>query len=194
MQKINPGDQFEWIKGENFGKLETVRLPAVQKGAMKFVEFASGRKCNVQLVKEYLNLIATADEMELEDADAFIEKQASLEGVSTPSTNESTKPTSTQSSNSIYIDLITKIKSNEDVKISIPVTLSLPKEDAIKVLLDAYGKDLGDELEAYIFGKIDIESQLKSIIANWVAQFYPETTNDVEEGNILDQSAEKLEE
>ena len=173
--ECNVGDKFEWIKGENFGKEDIVKNPKLRVGQMNFIEFVSGRRCSIQLAREYLSLLGTAEELEIENPEEFVKELAEKEGTATTKvekgepTAEQAKSPKTKSDN-LYKDILDKIKSYEDVNLELNLKISLPKKAALAVLLEAYGEELQDELGIYIGEKIDedVKAQIKATINTWI--------------------------
>ena len=163
LQGIKVGNKYEWIKGENFGQEEIVKNTEVTQGSMRFVEFVSGRRINQSLTKEYLSLIAEISELDVEDTEKFVKE---LERIAN---NDLGSPTE---SNSIFTEILDKIKSYESVDIKLDLSVSLPKKAALEILLDAYGEDLRNELTVYIKDKIsdDIKEQVHNNIDLWIDQ------------------------
>jgi hypothetical protein len=166
------GNKYEWIKGDNFGKEDVVKNPKLRVGQMNFIEFVSGRRCSVAIANEYLNLIASAEELEIDNPEEFVEELAEREGspiVDAPIKNGRSviKPVKSES---LYKDILDKIKSFEDTKMDFSITVSLPKQAALKVLLDAYGEDLEKELATYVGAKLDedIKKQISERINTWI--------------------------
>ena len=170
LQNVKVGNKYSWIKGENFGKEDVVKNPKLRVGSMNFIEFVSGRRISVALSKEYLSLIAEAEELEIEDPEAFVKELAERESNLTQNTPIKKEEKKVVQINSIYADILDKIKSYEDTDIELKITVSLPKKAALEVLLDAYGEDLAKELNIYIENKIsdDVKSQIKDTINNWI--------------------------
>ena len=175
MAEVKIGNKYEWIKGEDFGKEDIVKNPKLRVGQMNFIEFVSGRRCSVAIAKEYINLIATAEELEIDDPEAFVRELAEKEGnpiaedeiIGKQPRAAVAKPTPVAS---LYKDILDKIKTYEDTELSINLTVSLPKTATLEVLLDAYGDELSEELNSYITDKItgDVKEQVGSFVNNFI--------------------------
>lgn len=171
LQGIKIGNKYEWIKGENFGQEEVVKNLNVKQGSMKFVEFVSGRRINQSLTKEYLSLIAEISELDVDDADKFVKDLESKANDDLASPTES---------KSIFVEILDKIKSYENIDVKMDLSVSLPKKAALEILIDAYGEDLRKELNVYIKDKIsdDIKEQIHNNIDVWIDQLIkPEDEN-----------------
>jgi len=166
LQGIKVGNKYEWIKGENFGQEEIVKNTEVTQGSMRFVEFVSGRRINQSLTKEYLSLIAEISELDVEDTEKFVKELEIKTGSLNPSDYPSPK------NDSIFTDILDKIKSYESVDIKMNFSVSLPKKAALEILIDAYGEDLKNELNVYIKNKIsdDIKENVHNTINAWIEQ------------------------
>ena len=139
-------NKHEWIKGEYFGEEDIVKNPSLRVGEMNFVEFASGRRCSIALSREYLSLIATAEELGVENPQEFVNSLSTGTSLQAPTEKKST---------SLYSDILDKIKTYESNDLTFNITIDLPKRAALEVLLDAYGDELKDELKIYIEQKVN---------------------------------------
>lgn len=179
LQNIEVGNKYTWIKGEHFGKEDIVSNTRVMVGNLAFVEFVSGRRCNGAILKEFMELILKADDLDgdpIEIVNGLLEKQEH------PRSIKQSKP-AIKASNSLYRDILDNIKSHEDSELSFNITVKLPKKLALEVLLDAYGADLAKELNAYIGEKIsnDVNARVQTAVGEWI-----------EELNIEELSTEEL--
>lgn len=161
--ECNVGDKYEWIKGENFGTEEVVRLPSVQDGSMILIEFVSGRRCNKQIAREYLSLIGTAADLGIVNPEEFAESLATKQ-------NNNKVHVSGLVTNNLYKDILDKIKSYEDQTLDFSINISLPKKQALNILIDAYGDELSSELATYISNKItnDVKDQIELKVDEWI--------------------------
>lgn len=164
---IQVGDKYEWIKGENIGKEDIVKDPKMTEGSMVFVEFVSGRRISLNLVKEFLSIIGTVEELGIE---ANNDSHSTL----TPSIYEAeniavNNLVESNENSGLYLRLLEKIKTHEDVEFKLNISLPLPKKAALEVLIDAYGDDLKSELCKYIGKQLDdeIRAQVSEQILAW---------------------------
>jgi len=179
------GDTVEWIKGPDFGKSEVIRVPNRQKGAMRVIEFCSGRSCNIAIANEYLSNIQKAEDSDLSGEEivqnALAKLNKSIEPVK-PSNQKAPELAAPQivpvipdpvgpKGNKMYRDLLDSIKKYKEVETDIKLVLDLPSLDVINVLIDSYGDEMKDELREYLLDKVltdELKDKVKDIINNWM--------------------------
>jgi len=186
------GDTYEWIKGPDFGKSDVVKTPSRQKGAVRVIEFASGRSCNVAIAREYLSILASAEESDMTGQEILEAELQKLGKSNNPApTKLATKPIAPElvpvtpapevKDTSMYRDLLDNIKKYKEVNTDISLTLDLPSLDVIQILLDSYGDDMKDELRAYLIEKVltdELKAKVESIVNNWMDNIVESQTLD----------------
>ena len=168
-------EQYQWIKGENQGVVETYRET---KG--KFLVFKSGNKCNKELIGEFVQkvdifnpalefdnpLTKTKQPKPGEVAAKAVEVAKNMESLR-DAVNQSRQPVP----ESPTIAIIQKAKTRK-TKLNVRMNCDLPNKAFIKVLEESFNEDVIEMLAIHLVSKIEDPEQflidnLKGSISEW---------------------------
>lgn len=136
--------RYQWIKGDNVGDLENL-----SESDGKFLVFESGRRCNKNLIGEFvLEITHDSEILSLGTQEAKPTKVS-------PSILEKPNKTKTKriSSNPI-IPVLEKAKT-KSIKLNIRIPMNLPSKEFISVLNESFDDDVLDILSEYIISNIE---------------------------------------
>ena len=159
--------EFQWIKGEYLSATEDYKN-VVDNGDSVFIEFASGRRINMDLMEEYIVYFP---------AQPKIAPAPAREATPTPSKKDSTvtsivyddqaKPGNEDSP--IY-KLLRKQKKNL-VEVSIKLKLNLPSKELYGVLSTSF-EDADKEIIEFVLDGVDIEDIKASLAQSIRSNYY----------------------
>jgi hypothetical protein len=138
--------RYQWIKGDNLGELEIL-----SESEGKFLVFKSGRRCNKNLVGEFVIEITHDSEiLSIGNNEILNEPPKDVQKVSKKITG--TKE-SISKSNPI-IPILEKAKT-KSIKLNIRIPMDLPPKEFISVLSESFDDNILDILSEYIISNID---------------------------------------
>ncbi len=165
--------QYQWIKGDDQGTIETY----VDTDG-KFLVFESGRKCNKQLIGEFVQKIDMFNPaLEFDDpltkpkpgevAAKAVEVSKNMESLRLIGHNQSRQPLP----ESPTIAIIEKAKTRK-TKLNVRMNCDLPNKAFIKVLEESFNEDVIEMLAIHLVSKIEDPEQflidnLKGSISEW---------------------------
>lgn len=167
--------QYQWIKGEDQGKVETL---IDSKG--KFLVFESGNKCNKGLIGEYMQKI-DMDNPILAFDDPLAKRpkpkpgEVAAKAVEVAKNMESLRQAVNQSRQPLpespTIAIIEKAKTRK-TKLNVRMNCDLPNKAFIKVLEESFNEDVIEMLAIHLVSKIEDPEQflidnLKGSISEW---------------------------
>ena len=159
--------EFQWIKGEYLSTTEDYKN-VVDNGDSVFIEFASGRRINLDLMEEYIVYfpaqpkIAPAPVRETTPAPS--KKDSTVTSIVY---DEQAKPGSEDSP--IY-KLLRKQKKNL-VEVSIKLKLNLPSKELYGVLSTSF-EDADKEIIEFVLDGVDIEDIKASLAQSIRSNYY----------------------
>ena len=138
--------RYQWIKGDNVGDLENL-----SESDGKFLVFESGKKCNKNLVGEFVIEITYDSQILSLGAQEIKSKPTKV----SPSILEKTnKPKPKKDTSNPIIPVLEKAKT-KSIKLNIRIPMDLPSKEFISVLDDSFDDDVLNILSEYIISNID---------------------------------------
>lgn len=171
---------FEWIKSDKLGEQE-ISIGIIEENGMKFLQFLSGGRININLVNEFLTFIGVVPEDKVEDIknrekekelqksekeklDAEKEQQKAIKE------KEIREDKIKKEKNSFYFDVIDKAKKDTVINFNIGVEFPFISSEKIKMLSDIYGDEFNETLVDYIYQSVS-EEMIKNSISNSLKQY-----------------------
>ena len=156
--------KFQWIKGDNQGKVET--FTGEMSG--KFMVFESGRRCNKSLLGEFLHEV-NEENPELIFDDPI--SQPINSKAKTKSTKRKSNSTVKVKSQNPLIPLLEKTKKNK-TKLNVRFEVELPTKKFLGIMSESFDEDVVQILSDYIISQIDdprtfVSKHLKTSINEW---------------------------
>ena len=136
--------RYQWIKGENQGTVEEF---LEEEGF--FIKFASGRRCNKNLIDEYVIQIQDDTEIlpfENEPELKIIPKKKNIDLI--------TKKEKALAPKNPLLPLLDKAKT-KNTNLYISIGMELPSKEFISVMEDSFEDDIMDTLSEYLVSKIE---------------------------------------
>ena len=149
--------EFQWIKGDDVGSIENYKNVSLS-GSDFFVEFASGKRMNINIIDEFLMYYPAPPKQDLGIRAEFIEvsKPSSVTSIiysdSTVKNGEDESP--------IY-KLLKKQKKNA-VEVGIKIKLNLPSKELYEVLSTSFD-DAEKEIIDFVLCGVDIDDIKESL-------------------------------
>jgi len=137
--------RYQWIKGDNLGELEILL-----KSEGKFLTFESGRRCNKNLIGEFVIEITHDSEILSIGGNEIIHKSTEI----TPEVLEKSTNIKAVKSNNPIIPILEKAKT-KSIKLNIRIPMNLPPKEFISVLNESFDDNILDILSEYIISNID---------------------------------------
>lgn len=159
--------EFQWIKGEYLSTTEDYKN-VVDNGDSVFIEFASGRRINLDLMEEYIVYFPAQPKIApapVREATPAPSKKDST--VTSIVYDEQAKPGSEDSP--IY-KLLRKQKKNL-VEVSIKLKLNLPSKELYGVLSTSF-EDADKEIIEFVLDGVDIEDIKASLAQSIRSNYY----------------------
>lgn len=171
---------FQWIKGDHFGKVEKYKSVAVD-GNLKFIEFASGRRINYNLLKEFMEV----GDVPLKDLTPTVKNIPLDEDFATETiTNPTPQPITreVQSKQAVFttiqkveveknpIDLILDKQKPNEVELEIKLKLNLPSKELYDIMNGSF-ENVDENIVNWIFKNLNQE-EVKESIKNGILDFY----------------------
>ena len=170
--------KYQWIKGDEQGTLDIFL-----KEEDGFLTFESGRRCNKELVDEFLIPIYFDEDIlsftDVQDTSIIKASKAkskynkAIEGLAVDGDGSTPKdiPTIKNVIVSPLIPLLEKSKK-KSIKLNTIIDMSLPSKEVLNVLSDSFDDDVIDVLSKYIVSqtkdpKSFLEKRVKSSIKDW---------------------------
>tara|TARA_R100000005_G_scaffold31209_1_gene14050 strand:+ start:157 stop:684 length:528 start_codon:yes stop_codon:yes gene_type:complete len=158
--------QYQWIKGENQGIIEDF-----VKEEGKFFVFKSGRKCNKNLLGEFINLVDPFNPA-LEFDDPLRNTEVKKVKPITPIPAKNANPIEKVSSP--IIPLLDKAKKKK-TKLNTRIEMELPSKEFLDVLQQSWDEDVLSIQAEYIVSQISDPKQflvdkIKVSLADWFGQ------------------------
>lgn len=156
--------RYQWIKGEHQGKVEEF----VEEDG-KFLKFASGKRCNKELIDEYVIQILDDSQILPFEGESKTKttktKRASKSSVLHKETKPKIKPTNP------IIPILDKAKTKK-TKLNIRIEMELPSKEFLSVMEDSFDEDIIDTLSDYITSKIEnpvnfIKQHISNSLKDW---------------------------
>jgi len=152
--------RYQWIKGDDQGILEEL-----SDSEGKFLQYASGRRCNKELIGEYIIEIQHDSEIMSFEGEAEMQKPKRKPKPSVLETKVGKTP-----SNPI-IPVLEKAKTKK-TKLNIRMEMELPSKEFISVLEDSFDENVLEILSSYIASKIEnpkdfLKDQILNSINDW---------------------------
>ena len=138
--------RYQWIKGDNVGDLENL-----SSDDDKFLIFESGRKCNKNLIGEFvLEITHDSEILSL----GTQETKVKATKVSPSILEKSSKTKTKRVSSNPIIPVLEKAKT-KSIKLNIRIPMDLPSKEFISVLNESFDDDVLDILSEYIISNIE---------------------------------------
>jgi hypothetical protein len=158
--------RYQWIKGEDQGQVEELI-----ESEGKFLKFASGRRCNRELINEFMIEIQHDSDILPLGGEMKVSTKNTTKRKSKPSVLESKPEPKNVQSNPI-ISILDKSKTKR-TKLNIRMEMELPTKEFISVLQESFDDNILEILSGYIVSKIeDPEEFLKEQINNSIKDWY----------------------
>jgi hypothetical protein len=162
--------QYQWIKGDKQGTVETL-----QSNDGKWITFQSGRRCNKDLVKEFLMKIDTDNPILQFDDPVQSTKKPAKKVAKQPKKKiefgEVAAKMIEEKLQSPSIPLIEKAKTTK-TKLNVRINCDLPSKAFIEVLEESFDEDIIKDLAEFLVSKIEDPKQylidnMKRSILEW---------------------------
>lgn len=161
--------EFQWIKGEYLSSTEDYRN-VVDNGDSFFIEFASGRRINLDLLEEYLVYFPAQPKVAPPSPPTQATPQVQTKKDSTVTSivyDDQARPANEDSP--IY-KLLRKQKKNL-VEVSIKLKLNLPSKELYGVLSTSF-EDADKEIIEFVLDGVDIEDIKASLAQSIRSNYY----------------------
>ena len=174
--------RYQWIKGDNQGTVEIY-----QEDQGTFMCFASGNRCNKELVGEYmipiyddseiLSFTDVQDEAKVNTAKTKSSRNKMTQGLkyddevkTTPKPKAAPKSIPQQTTSPL-VSLLEKSKKSK-LKLNTRLDMQLPSKEVISVLQESFEEDILDVLSKYVVYNIKdpktfLEKRIKASIKDW---------------------------
>lgn len=161
---------YQWIKGENFGKISIAA--EVQKDK-QWLWFEDGSRINPKLIKEYL--------MEVSDETQILQVPQSIEPASQSQQNEVVTPTPVKTEPTIHTasvmgKMIEKMSKKNVVQIPIEININIPTPSIYSMLAEGMEEeDLNEEIMQVALSQLEIDKlqdYIKEHISNFLNTYY----------------------
>ncbi len=167
---------FQWIKGDKSGNIESYKDVTEDPGTgMKFLEFRSGGRMNLELLEEYMDTFP-ASKVDFSD---LATNPTPVQQISSIPMQDSGKPnrvvqtvSSVELEESPIYTLLKKQKENW-VSVNITLKLNLPSKSLYNVLISSFD-GAENEIIDYVTEGIDIED-IRAALGESISQHYEQS-------------------
>lgn len=161
--------QYQWLKGDNFGKTVTVESVDAQ-----FTNFTDGSRIFNEVINEFLQEVING-RLPLPGADRIAKKLAGEEIINLPTESIPSKANSfIESEVTVVGKMIQKMSKKNVVTVPLQINLNIPTPALYAMLGEGMEEqDLNDEIMAVAMKQIEID-RLQEYIKENVTQFLQE--------------------
>ena len=165
---------YQWIKGDDFGKVVTV---AEHQKDSKWLYFEDGSRINPSLINEYLMRVENENEILQVSNDTVIPQTGPAQDQTpTVATNTSTPVESHVAEPTIMGKMIMKMSKKNVVNVPVQININIPTPDLYAMLAGGMEEeDLNEEIMAVALQQIEIDNlaeYLKENISTFLSEYY----------------------
>jgi hypothetical protein len=172
LEKTYQDKDFQWLKGDNMGTIERYKGIVLDPSQNKtFINFQSGGRIDVQLVREFMDIFPTQRVAIQENTAPKIPQIASPAVAENPNSSGKNKNVVTQVNleNSPIYTLLQKQKPNW-VNVNISLKLNLPTKTLYNVLSSSF-EDAEKEVVNFVIEGLEIDD-IKQALADSILSYY----------------------
>ena len=158
------GQKFQWTKGEKQGTIEIF-----EKQDGKFLEFQSGRRCNSDLIGEFV--IEIKDDSEILQFEDPVSKPAKKDKMPYKA-GKTVESTPIKKIDNPLIPLIEKSKKSKK-KLNLRIDLELPSKEFLNVMEENFDDNIIEVLSEHCVNNIeDPKKALLKLIKGSISEWY----------------------
>ena len=165
---------YQWIKGDNFGKVVTV---AEDQQDGKWLYFEDGSRINPNLVQEFLMVVKNEkDVLQVSNDTSMLQTGPVQDQTPTVATNTSSPVEPQATEPTIMGKMIMKMSKKNVVNVPIQININIPTPELYAMLASGMEEeDLNEEIMAVALQQIEIDNlteYLKENISTFLSEYY----------------------